>query len=102
MNRKKIALIAYLVIIISINIIIWPRIITEMLTPKVLTPYENMLATTPDSITCTTQIVDNVVVLNEYVELVPEDCLDMVYQKNTQIMMYIKWINLVILFILLT
>lgn len=77
MNRKKIALIAYLVIIISINIIIWPRIITEMLTPKVLTPYENMLATTPDSITCTTQIVDNVVVLNEYVELVPED-----YEKS--------------------
>ena len=77
MNRKKIALIAYWVIIISINIIIWPRIITEMLTPKVLTPYEYMLATTPDSITCTSQIVDNVVLLNEYVELVSED-----YEKS--------------------
>ena len=77
MKRKKIAMIAYWVIIISINIIIWPRIITEMLTPKVLTPYEYMLATTPDSITCTSQIVDNVVLLNEYVELVSED-----YEKS--------------------
>lgn len=77
MNRKKIALIVYYVIIISINIIIWSRIITEMLMPKVPTPYEYMLATTPDSITCTTQIVDNVVLLNEYVELVSED-----YEKS--------------------
>lgn len=76
MKRKKIAIIEYLVIIIPI-IIIWSRIITEMLTPEVLTPYEYMLATTPDSITCTTQIVDNVVLLNEYVELVSED-----YEKS--------------------
>ncbi len=82
MNRKKIAIVAYWVIIISINIIIWSRIITKMLTPEVLTPevltpYEYMLATTPDSITCTTQIVDNVVLLNEYVELCSED-----YEKS--------------------
>ena len=48
-----------------------------MLTPEVLTPYEYMLATTPDSIICTSQIVDNVVLLNEYVELVSED-----YEKS--------------------
>lgn len=77
MKRKKIAIIAYWVIVILINIIIWSRNITEMLTPKVPTTYEDMLATTPDSITCTTQIVDNVVLLNEYVELVLED-----YEKS--------------------
>lgn len=50
-----------------------------MLTPKVLTPYEYMLTTTPNSITCTTHIVDNVILLNEYVSLVSEDSENIIW-----------------------
>ncbi len=72
MTRKKIAIVAWFILIL-IDIIICSRIITKMSTSEVLTPYEYMLATTPDNITCTSPIVDNVVLLNEYVELISED-----------------------------